>query len=178
MYRTTLCEGVWASMASVCVAPSRYTSTPAYHTGSELSDEGWDEPLRTAWARALAVLRALGSELDAVDFQAAEGSVSAASRTLETIGTLRMLIPPSATLNIPRLAAETVDALRWLTDDWINQQDPVGLLTWVLSQGSQLRARLDSWWHYLDLMDHGPTIRDYHVATTTFDSGSTEIVAA
>jgi len=83
------------------------------HGGPSHPDDGWDESLRAAWARALSVLRAQGCGIDAVDVQAAEETVDAASRTLEMMGTLRMLIPPSVQLNVPHLAKRQNPSGQW-----------------------------------------------------------------
>lgn len=102
----------------------------------------WDDPLRAAWDRALAVLRAPGSAVDPADLRAAAARLEAAGRTLATMDALRTAFPTSS---LAALALETVDALSHLTDDGIRQQDAAGLLSWLLSQDAQLRARVDSW---------------------------------
>ena len=91
-------------------------------------------PLLLAWARALAVLHTPDNGLAPVDLLAADEAVRAASRTLVAMDPER-----------GSWVSDTVDALTALTDDWIRQQDPHSLLVWLLSQDSQLRARLDSW---------------------------------
>lgn len=126
MHGPTLREGVWAVERS----------PDALHTPGA-------DSLRTAWARGLAVVRT--SARDAGDVAAVDEALQAASRTLDAMESLARTQPASTGLNMPSLVDATVNALASLTDDAVDEGDPIGLLTWLLAQDSQLRARLDGW---------------------------------
>jgi len=126
MHGPTLREGAWA------------VGRPP----DALHNHGADS-LRAAWARGLAVVRT--GTRDAGDVAAVDEALQAASRTLDAMESLARTRPASTLLNMLSLVDATVNALTSLTDDAIDQHDPIGLLTWLLAQDSQLRARLDSW---------------------------------
>ena len=94
----------------------------------------WEAPLRLAWREALTTLHATTPGLDPADLRVATEAVGTAVRRLSALAR-----------HDPDRAAATAAALTWLTTDWIRQHDSLGLLTWLLSQPSQLDARLDSW---------------------------------
>lgn len=104
----------------------------------------WDAPLRAAWARAEETLHQSGAAIPPDDLRAVADALDVAGHTLDRIGTLRRCpsLPPG---EVSQLIADTIHALTWLTDQGIAQATPLDVLTWLLSQDSQLRTRVASW---------------------------------
>lgn len=147
MYHMELCRGAWVlvGQAAYRIAPTSYTVNQTGGLPAVPPDNDWAASLKAAWEKGLETLRSFSAQIDAADLDGVETELQAAARTLETIESLRALGPNSSRVNISRLAVDTVDALTEITYDRISEKDPVRLLIWMLSQDSQLQARVESW---------------------------------